>query len=177
MGLIVLLAISVSLDTLGVGMAYAMSGIRIPVSTKVVIAFVSGLLTTVAVAVGQHLGTWIPDILFRLLGGSVLLFLGGKTLWNALGENTTADYDRDGSRILEPWEGMVLGITLTLDSISAGLGIRGIGNATFWFPLFTAVASVTFLTIGSRISCNLRRMNGIAGLVLITLAVLRFLFG
>jgi len=177
MELIFLLAISVSLDTLGIGMAYAMSGVRIPISTKFVIAVISGLLTAVAVALGQHLGVLLPDALFRLLGSGVLLFLGIKTLWNALGENVTVDYDKDGSRVLEPWEGIVLGVTLTLDSVSAGLGIRQNSSALFWFPIFTAMASVTFLTMGSKICCNLRRMNGIAGMVLVILAFFRFLFG
>lgn len=177
MGLIVLLAISVSLDTLGIGMAYAMSGIRIPMSTKLVMAVINALLTTVAVWLGGQLSTVIPDFWFRFAGGSVLMVLGGRTLWNALGDNATADYDRDDSHILEPWEGVVLGLTLALDSVSAGLGIRGTGIVPFLFPVLASVSGVVFLTIGSRICYNLRRINGIGGGILIILGLLRFLYG
>ena len=177
MGLIVLLAISVSLDTLGVGMAYAMSGIHIPPRTKIVIAIISGVLTTIAVAVGKHLQLWLPHLFFQILGGGVLLVLGVKTLWNALGENETTNYDMDGSRILELWEGVLLGVTVTLDSVSAALGICGMEGALFWFPIFSTVAGITCLSLGGRIRCNLRRINGVSGVVLIILSLLRFLFG
>ena len=56
MGLILLLAVSVSLDTLGIGMAYAVSGIRIPWNTRLLIALLNGILTFCAVAGGwRHL--------------------------------------------------------------------------------------------------------------------------
>lgn len=176
MGLVVLLAISVSLDTLGIGMAYAMSGIRIPWNTRLVIAVLNGVLTMGAVILGERLGTLIPDFWFRMAGSIILVILGGRTLWNALGENKTVDYDRDASHILEPWEGIVLGVTLTLDSVSAGLGITGCGKAVYLFPLLTAFAGAGFLTLGGRISCNLRRLNGIGGGILIILGLFRFFY-
>ncbi|MCH5252195.1 MAG: manganese efflux pump [Lachnospiraceae bacterium] len=174
MGLIMLLAVSVSLDTLGIGMAYAVSGIRIPWSTRLIIAFMNGILTLFAVAAGERLVDFVPDELFRIGGAAILIFLGSRTLWNALGENKTADYDRDASHVLEPWEGMVLGLTLALDSISAGFGITGYGRTAYVFPFLTALAGGVFLTLGTRVFCNLRRINGIGGGILIILGFLRF---
>ena len=176
MGLVVLIAISVSLDTLGIGMAYAMSGIRIPWSTKLVIAVLNGVLTMAAVFLGEQLGTLIPDFWFRMTGSIILIFLGSRTLWNALGENRTADYDKDSSHILEPWEGLVLGFTLALDSVSAGLGIAGSGSAAYLFPLLTAFAGAGFLTIGEKLLCNLRRLNGVGGSILIILGLFRLFY-
>ncbi|MCH5265994.1 MAG: manganese efflux pump [Lachnospiraceae bacterium] len=177
MGVIVLLAISLSLDTLGIGMAYAMSGIRIPWSTRLVIAVLNVLLTTGAVFLGTKLGEQLPSVWFSVLGGAVLFFLGCRTLWNALGKNETADYDRDDSHILEPWEGVVLGLTLALDSVSAGIGIRGTSLAVWLFPVLTAFAGVTFLTLGGKIRCNLRHVNGAGGSILIILGLIRLFCG
>ena len=108
MGVIILLAISLSLDTLGIGMAYAMSGIRIPWSTKMVIAALNALLTAAAVFAGGKLGERLPVTWCSALGGGVLLFLGIRMLRSALGEDRTSHYDRDDSHVLEPWEGIAL---------------------------------------------------------------------
>lgn len=177
MGLILLLAVSVSLDTLGIGMAYAVSGIRIPWNTRLLIALLNGILTFCAVAAGGRLEAFVPQRLFQIGGAAILIFLGGRTLWNALGENKTADYDRDASHILEPWEGLTLGFTLALDSISAGFSITGYGEIAYFFPCFTALAGGIFLSLGTRIFCNLRRINGIGGGILIVLGLFRLFCG
>lgn len=177
MGMIILLAVSVSLDVLGIGVAYTLSGIRIPWGTRVVITIINVALTFGAVYAGQRLGTMIPEFWFRLVGGAVLAALGGKTLWNAMDGNATADYDRDDSHTLDPFEGTLLGVTLALDAMCAGLGIREPGAAAYTFPLLTGSANIICLSIGDRICCNLRRLNTIAGIILIILGVIRFLYG
>ena len=177
MGLILLLAVSVSLDTLGIGMAYAVSGIRIPWNTRLLIALLNGILTFCAVAAGGRLEAFVPQRLFQIGGAAILIFLGGRTLWNALGENKTADYDRDASHVLEPWEGIALGLTLALDSASAGIGITGKSWVVWTFPVLTALTGITFLTAGGKIRCNLRRVNGAGGVILILLGLLRFVCG
>ncbi len=176
MGLIVLLAVSVSLDTLGIGMAYAVSDIRVPFATRMVIGGEVGILTLAAVAAGRTLGHVIPDFVLRLIGSVILAILGSRMLWNALGENKTVDYDRDHSHTLEPWEGVVLGFIMALDSVCAALGIAGHSLALL-FPVMTAVSSILFFSLGSRLSGNLRKINGLGGVLLILLGVLRFYSG
>lgn len=177
MGVIILLAISLSLDTLGIGMAYAMSGIRIPWSTKLVIAALNALLTAAAVFAGGKLGERLPVAWCSALGGGVLLFLGIRMLRSALGEDRASHYDRDDSHVLEPWEGIALGLTLALDSASAGIGITGKSWVVWTFPVLTALTGITFLTAGGKIRCNLRRVNGAGGVILILLGLLRFVCG
>ena len=53
MFVVCLLALSVSLDTLGIGMAYAMSGICIPKRIRLFIALLNGVLTAVALFAGS----------------------------------------------------------------------------------------------------------------------------
>lgn len=177
MGLIMLLAFSVSLDVLGIGAAYAVSGIRIPWNTRIVISGINTLLTMGFILAGQKLGMLVPEYWFQAAGGGILVVLGSRTLWNALGENATADYDKDDSHTLEPLEGIVLGLTLALDGACAGLGICDMGAVACLFPIFTGSASLVFLSLGARISCNLRRLNGAAGAVLVILGVIRFFYG
>ena len=51
MKLMILLAAGVSLDTWGIGVSYAVSGIKIPVSSKVVIGCINLCMTLMAVTV------------------------------------------------------------------------------------------------------------------------------
>lgn len=173
MGAIILLAVSVSLDSLSTGMAYATSGIRIPWNTKLMIAVLNGALTLVAVVAGGYLGRVIPDVWFHLIGGGVLLVLGGRTLWDVWKNRTAKDYDQDGSKVLEPWEGLVIGLTMALDSMSAGFGIVECGVFRYSFPVLTSFASVIFLTIGNYFTINVRCVSGLGGFILIGLGLLR----
>ena len=177
MGLIMLLAVSVSLDVLGIGVAYAVSGIRIPWNTRIMISAINTALTLAVILMGQRLGMMVPECWFRAVGGGILILLGSRTLWNALGENATTDYDRDDSHTLEPLEGVVLGLTLALDGACAGLGICDMGAVACLFPVLTGSASLAFLSAGAKISCNLRRLNGVSGVVLVILGVIRFFYG
>lgn len=173
MFLVILLALSVSLDTLGIGMAYAMAGIRIPNRTRILVALLNGVLTGMALFLGRKCLHRVPELWFQLVGGSILIVLGIKTLWNALGDNKAAQYDKDDSRSIDLREGCVLGLALALDSISAALGIAGLGAGTILFPFCTAFLCGFFLWVGERHSYNVRRLNGVSGAVLIILGLLR----
>ena len=177
MGLIVLLAISVSLDTFGVGMAYAMSGVKIPWNTRLIISAVNLVFTAAAVFASHSLNGRIPGFWFRLAGGGILLFIGARTLWNALGENRTKDYDKDESSSIEPAESIMLSLSLTMDSVCAGLGIGGNSLWEYLFPVMTAAANLIFFSLGSLSCCNLRKINGFAGCILIILGLFRFVCG
>lgn len=176
MGAIILLALSVSLDSLSTGMAYAISGIRIPWTTKLMMAVLNGCLTFAAVLVGSYLGQIVPERYFQIFGGGVLLALGGRTLWCVWKKQAAKDYDQDGSKVLEPWEGLLIGLTMAFDSMSAGLGLPDFGSARYAFPLFTAFAGVAFLTIGNYIRINIRCINALGGFLLIGLGLFRCLF-
>lgn len=176
MVLILLLSISVSLDTLGIGISYAMEGIRIPWQTRLMVALTNMLLTFLAVLLARYLDGMIPDVWLRLLGGVILVALGGKTLWNALGENKTADYDRDDSHVLEPAEGCVLGLTVAMDAVSAALGVGNLGYVAYLFPVITALSGVLFLTLGMALWCSTRRLNGVGGVILVLLGLFRIFY-
>lgn len=78
MFVVCLLALSVSLDTLGIGMAYAMSGICIPKRIRLFIALLNGVLTAVALFAGSTCLAGLPEPCFRLIGGGILILLGAK---------------------------------------------------------------------------------------------------
>ena len=170
------LAVSVSLDTLGVSMAYSAAGITIPMGTRILISMVNGILTAIAIGIGKVFLVEIPSLIFQIFGAAILVILGIRILWNALGENRTADYDRNASRRIELREGCVVGVAFALDSVSAALGILNIGSIVYCFPFCSALLCYVFLMIGTKKVYNLRRLNGISGVILILLGVSRLFF-
>lgn len=171
--IVVLLAVSVSLDTFGVSMAYGMAGIVIPRRTRFLIAFLNGILTFFAIWMGRLLCAGIPTLVFQILGACILTTLGIKTLWNALGDNKTADYDKDASRIIDLREGCVVGVVFALDSVSAALGILNLDKVVYLFPVCTAILCYVFLLPSGKHLYNLRRLNGLSGVLLIVFGLLR----
>lgn len=181
MGLIILLALSVSLDSLSIGMAYAMKGVRIPWSTRGLIGAINVALTSLAVFLGQQLGQWVSLRVFCLLGGGILVGIGVRTCWNAISEKQTKDYDRDSSHSIEPAEGILLAVSLAMDSMCASLGIHVTGAVVYMFPLLTGTISVALLSAGYCLcgkSCRkLWQLNGLAGIVLVFVGIFRIMSG
>jgi putative Mn2+ efflux pump MntP len=175
MGAILLLAISVSIDSLSTGMAYGITGIRIPWGSKAIIALVLVVPTFAAVAMGDYLQQRIPTVWFHLLGGAVLIALGVKTAWSVYQNQAVKDYDQNGSKVLEPWESVLIGLTMALDSVSAGIGIAA-GNARYAFPVLAAAAGVLFLSIGNYVRVNVRFVNAFGAVLLIALGLFRCFF-
>ena len=100
MKLMILLAAGVSLDTWGIGVSYAVSGIKIPVSSKVVIGCINLCMTLMAVFMGQWLGRWIPVQWINRIAGGTLVILGIRMLWNIKGREGRG-FDKNAPRILE----------------------------------------------------------------------------
>ena len=163
MFVVCLLALSVSLDTLGIGMAYAMSGICIPKRIRLFIALLNGVLTAVA------------EPYFRLVGGGILILLGAKTCIRVLQNKGEVQYDKDNSRSIDIKEGSALGSALALDSVSAALSLVGQGTVIWLFPVCTAFLCGAFLWIGGQRIYHVRRLNGISGILLILLGLFRVL--
>ena len=162
MFVVCLLALSVSLDTLGIGMAYAMSGICIPKRIRLFIALLNGVLTAVA------LFAVIYIIVFRFTDQLVALF-------NSEGVETLAVYAHSGmiiyfagflfagfnivsagyfsavecakeSFVVSLLRGIVLMLIMSI-SLSKLFGMTGVWSSFPATELITAVVCVVFLIL------------------------------
>lgn len=86
MGIAMLMALALSLDGFGVGLAYGLRRIRIPVNSLIAIAMCTVLAMGISMLFGGWVSLWLRLIPVRLLGASILLSLGifqlGKAIWN-----------------------------------------------------------------------------------------------
>ena len=73
---VLLLAISLSMDALGIGISYGLRGIRTPWKARVTICLISMLFTGAAVGLGNVLLMVIPPEAARLAGAGMLALLG-----------------------------------------------------------------------------------------------------
>ncbi len=172
MKLMILLAAGVSLDTWGIGVSYAVSGIKIPVSSKVVIGCINLCMTLMAVFMGQWLGRWIPVQWINRIAGGTLVILGIRMLWNIKGQEGLG-FDKNASRILEWKESAAMGIAISADAGMAVLGLIGQGKMIYFFPVLAAASSLLFLTLGGRIGGKIKKIYPAGGLFLVILGLMR----
>ena len=86
MGVALLMAVALSLDGFGVGLAYGLRRIRIPMSSLIVIALCTVIAMGISMLFGSWVTLWLKFIPARLLGASILLALGvfqlSRAIWN-----------------------------------------------------------------------------------------------
>lgn len=78
---LLLLAFAVSLDGFGVGVTYGLRRIRIPVLSVAIIAFCSGLVVWLAMAIGSVLTGYMSPFTAKLIGAILLMLIGSYALF------------------------------------------------------------------------------------------------
>ena len=86
MGVAMLMAVALSLDGFGVGLAYGLRRIRIPMSSVIAIALCTVFAMGISMLFGSWVTSWLSFIPARLLGATILLTLGvfqlARAIWN-----------------------------------------------------------------------------------------------
>lgn len=79
-----LLATSLSLDALGVGVVYGLRKVKIPLHSKLIICFFSILYSGGALILGSSLSTLLPPYISKLIGILILIIMGIWIIVHAL---------------------------------------------------------------------------------------------
>jgi len=176
---VVLLTIAVSLDSLGVGIAYGIKKMYLPATAYIIIAACTTVPVTLSMLTGSLLCTVISSYLARLIGGLILVCLG---LWqihdgwhrylNSIPVERTPDplfglrlpflgivvqilrdperADFDHSHDIDPKEAYALGFALGLDAFAAGFGASMAHFSLYLLPMVT-LGCVGFIALGTLI--------------------------
>ncbi len=70
------LAVALSLDSLGVGVAYGLRRIRLPWSLYLVVALCTGALMGLSMTLGRHLSGYLAPVIAHRVGGAILVGVG-----------------------------------------------------------------------------------------------------
>lgn len=127
-----LLSVALSMDTFTAGLSYSTDRVKVPLFSKTVIALISGLMLAISLNVGTFFRSLVSPLAAKLLAFFILTALAAYKLYDSLPvslrpkERFTTDsiskkVNRRDIHILSASEAALLGITLSLDSISAGL--------------------------------------------------------
>ncbi len=175
---ILLLVIALSIDSLAASFAYGMNRIRIPVTSMMILAGISGGALALSMVAGQFLRQIIPASFTVYLSFVILLALGMVKLFDRSCSGNADKADKNNDQLIAPAEAVSLGIALSLDSIAAGVG-AGIAPAYMVVAIFAAffMGIISILT-GSNLGKIVSRhcpynFCWISGVLLIVLAFMK----
>lgn len=177
LGAIILLAVALSLDGLGAGVAYGLKGVKVPLGSLAI----TGIITVVAVLLSMWIAgavaAVLPPYLATSLGAALLIALGAWSIvqeWlkqsipagvtgtpkqfkldigvislviNIYKKPLEADLDLSGH--LDYREAGLLGLALALDALVAGIGLAMSGGVTMWTPVIIGLVQMGFIKLGT----------------------------
>ena len=189
-----LLAISSSIDSLGIGITYGVKNTRIFNQAKFILFLLSFCISLISIWFGDVLKSLFSESITSLLGSFILVFIGlfvcfqatkkpstsihnfdysnndfdfteekpYKTFINFFGITTNIiknpiDSDLDKSNTIDSKEALFLGLALSLDCFSIGIGGGILGISFAWFPILISVFQLIFFSLGNLLGKRLSR--------------------
>lgn len=86
-----ILAISLSIDSLGIGITYGLRNTNILFSAKIVLFFISILMTTLSLLIGDVVTSIFPEALTSIIATFLLVFMGIWIIFQSLHTEDTGD--------------------------------------------------------------------------------------
>jgi putative sporulation protein YtaF len=202
-------AISSSVDNLGVGLSYGIRNIRIGLLSNIVVAVICFLFSEAGISFGKWISLIMPGILPAIVGAFLLVIIGIRIILlttshkrQLVNDETTttitqskrirvilenpeiADTDRSGEIGLG--EAIILGIALSANALTNGLGAGLLGFSPLAISLTAAIGSFITVWLGVylgqkvadvRIGCYTLGEFGtiLSGFILLVIATTTFL--
>lgn len=174
----VILAASVSIDALGIGVTYGLRNTKISGFAKIILFIISILITGFSVFVGNSISNIFSAGFTTFIGSVLLVVMGLFVIYQALmnKEKVNTDVkesepkiyrffieflgitiqiirnpissDLDGSKKIDVKEALYIGTCLSIDSFCVGICGSIIGYSSFLFPILVAAFQLFFLSLG-----------------------------
>ena len=176
------LSLSSSIDSLGIGITYGIKNTKISIWAKIVLFVISFTISALSVWFGNIIKTIFPNFVTKLLGNIILIVMGIFVFYQAI-QKDEMNFDLDFSNSIDGREALFLGFALSLDCFCIGSCGSILGVNPILFPLFISVFQLVFLSIGNRLGKKLQALSHLpnnvwsllSGILLILIGVLRFL--
>lgn len=188
----ILLAISSSVDSLGIGITYGIKNTKISLIGKIILFIISITITYLSIFLGNFIQTIFPNFLTKLIGSSVLIVMGIYICFEALKKkgnssnvfNNPISSDLDNSKIIDSKESIFLAIALSLDSFCIGICGSIIDINLVLFPFLVSIFQLFFLSIGTFIGIHINKFyklpqniwSVISGILLIIIGFVKFFY-
>lgn len=185
-----LLAISSSIDSLGIGITYGIKNTKISKIGKIILFTISLMTTYISIFFGNIIQYIFPKAFTNFIGCLILICMGIYICYQALKKekdsqnifNSPISSDLNHSKIIEPKEATFLAIALSLDSFCIGIcgAITDI-NLTL-FPFLVSILQLAFLSLGAYLGIHIRNFcklpqnvwSVLSGILLIFIGLFKF---
>lgn len=158
-------AVSSSIDNLGVGISYGIRKMRITISSNLLIAIICFLFSIAGIFFGLWLSKILPGILPVIVGAFLLFVIGLRVILLAVPRKNekvaetkgisgilqnpeAADLDKSG--VIGIGESILLGIALSANALTNGLGAGLLGLSPLAISITAAIGS--FITVWAGVS-------------------------
>lgn len=138
----ILLALSVSIDSLGIGITYGIRNAKINTLSRCILFIMSVLFSSMSIALGDYIGSILPEIMTKLISSGFLILIGIIILIDPI------PFDFDNSKAIDIKEALLLGVALSLDSVCVGIGSSIGGYSSVFFPFLVALFQFIFMYVG-----------------------------
>ncbi|GIN84670.1 sporulation membrane protein YtaF [Heyndrickxia sporothermodurans] len=175
--IILAFAVSSSIDNLGVGISYGIRKIRIGLGANLLIAVICFLMSAAGITFGLWLSKVLPGMFPVIIGAFLLIIIGIRIMLLAVprknaASNVKNDYDqplnsieeilknpeladKDKSGDISWWEAIVLGVALSANALTNGLGAGLLGFSALAISLTAAIGSFISVWAGVKLGAKL----------------------
>lgn len=168
--IIVAFAVSSNIDNLGVGITYGIRNIKIRLGSNTLIAVICFLMSIGGITIGVWLSNILPGAFPLIFGAFLLVVIGLRIILLAKPSNKETSKghvsqsksfnnilknpevaDRDNSGDIGWGEAIVLGIALSANTITNGVGAGLLGLSPLAISITAAIGSLVSVWLGVRL--------------------------
>ncbi len=176
----ILLALSVSIDALSLGITYGIKNAKITKTSNFIIFAIAFCSTSISIFLGHYISILFSPKISAYLGSILLVILGTYTILKST-NSEPSDYDFDNSNTIEKKEALLLALAVSLDASCVGLSCGIMGINSLLYPLLAAVFHMFFINCGNniaRIICSKftvsrQKLTLISGSILILIGIIK----
>lgn len=186
----ILLAISTSIDSFGIGITYGVKNTKISLPAILILIIISISITSLSLCFGNILLLILPDFILYFLGSFLLILMGVFIIFQSIYKPKKLkkkDYskktyhffieslgltiqiiknpissDLDNSKNIDWKEALYLGIALSIDSFCIAISGTFLGINSFIFPIMVASFQIIFISFGKFIGKNFIKLLNIS---------------
>lgn len=150
----IMLAISVSIDALGIGISYGMRKSYITLKLNILIAIIVFSMCLLGFSIGSFLSLFFDDFILKIIGSIILLILGSHIIIKEtiLSKNKNEKREDKNEKTFVKGisfsEAISLAMAISMDAMTAGISASLIGIKSLWFPILVMACHMIFLSIG-----------------------------
>ena len=152
-----ILAISSSIDSFGIGITYGLKKIKLSDLSKLILFLISIIVTSISVVFGIFLKNSLSSNFIDIFGSLFFICMGIFIILKTNKQEYSFDFD--DSKNIDSKEALILGLALSLDSFCIGIGASSININIYIFSFLVAILQFLFLSLGNFFGINLANLK------------------